>query len=141
MTKQSIGLLAIIEARYHQFDKGYTLENDQQYQMGELATAAVDLIINCRTSLVAHKIVDQVLESHKDNRKEILAHAGALIAAEIDRLSQPGYTVIAINGDELFSQNYRSLKEARKCAAELVSTQGYMSVEIEYNGQSRSCIT
>ena len=96
------GIEIIADERKRQVEEeGYTAEHDAMHVNGELADAAATYAMNkntrsALTSLTYHSMMDGICptwpfdyewwkESPEDRIKE-LAKAGALIAAEIDRL-------------------------------------------------------
>lgn len=88
--------ISIIQAeRLRQInEKGYSIENDEQYSTNELAMAAVAYATPAPLRLYTGERrvpngfpwVANYWKPSPDNRIKELAKAGALIAAEIDRL-------------------------------------------------------
>jgi hypothetical protein len=77
----------------------WTAEHDDQHSKGELAIAAAVLACKCTDAFVdcdkiglGQFVVDPwgLSTKHRGNRKRQLVIAGALIAAEIDRLERLG---------------------------------------------------
>ena len=84
--------MAIAAERAHQVRKGYTLEHDAQHTDGSIAKCAG--LVALRRAAAVHqrsawwkKRSTVVQSKYSTNRIRQLAIAGALIAAEIDRLS------------------------------------------------------
>lgn len=79
----SLGLAAIAEERQRQVvEKGYTPEHDASHTDGELWIAARDLLNNEEESYGCWGLVAK----YADDRVRQLVIAGALVAAEVDRL-------------------------------------------------------
>jgi len=88
------GLLAIIEERQRQIAKGWTPTHDALHDAGEIARAAlVKLAIAALGGEVAQEIVgglwpwEHTFGGDTSDPRKLLAEAGALIAAELDRLA------------------------------------------------------
>lgn len=73
------GVALIEEERIRQFEKGYTLEKDDRYDEGQLRIVAMGVLSGAHDAW-------GILKKHEDDRIQQLVIAGALIAAEIDRL-------------------------------------------------------
>ena len=88
------GLLAIIEERQRQIAKGWTPAHDALHDAGEIARAAlVKLAIAALGGEVAQEIVgglwpwEHTFGGDTSDPRKLLAEAGALIAAELDRIA------------------------------------------------------
>jgi hypothetical protein len=92
ITKSGVELIA--EERQRQIDQeGWTEEHDDQWQGGEMAKAAMaytySRYISSKDVLVLYWPWDKKFWKPKDPIRD-LVRAGALIAAEIDRLQRGG---------------------------------------------------
>ena len=113
--------------RARQLAKGYSSENDMKYQNGELVEAVIQLLTNL---VPENPIALRVYRNHGDNRLCVLAIAGALIAAEIDRLAGSPWIVTVIGGDRTSVFTVKNEQEARSKAAELIQSDLYISVSV-----------
>lgn len=83
---KSPGLVKIVQERRRQVEEeGYDADHDDGYVEGELALAAADLLLEGADPM---NIEDPwgLKARHKGNRIRQLEIAGALVAAELDRL-------------------------------------------------------
>jgi hypothetical protein len=87
------GLLAIVEARFAQIAQGYDAAHDDTHEAnGELAAAAGWFIYSADPE--RHQATkspgwgDKFVAKHRGDQLALLTNAGALIAAEIDRLKR-----------------------------------------------------
>ena len=88
--ERGAGLIAA-ERRRQIVAEGWTAEHDDHHTAGELAIAAASLAVSGTDATIddPHNVDTEwghIVERHADNRLRQLAIAGALIAAEIDRL-------------------------------------------------------
>lgn len=89
------GVELIAAERRHQVDKGYDAAHDDGHANGEMAAVAGDLALNCADCVddfdywpdgAVPAWADPLYYNNRGDRVRMLAVAGALIAAEIDRL-------------------------------------------------------
>lgn len=76
------GVEMIALARLRHAEKGYGAEHDDKHEGGELAIVAAQVIVGGGLD------VWNIQSNHRLDRKQQLAIAGSLIAAEIDRLQR-----------------------------------------------------
>jgi hypothetical protein len=79
------GIDLITRERKKQIAKGYNSKHDEEHDDGSLVTAACTIALNNPISTNAPGWAWQLINKHP-NKLDRLAIAGALIAAEIDRV-------------------------------------------------------
>ena len=85
------GCLLIVEERFRQRTvEGWTAEHDDTHDNGEMAIEAANLAADGTDATVCPEFIDGwgLARKHRGNRIRQLVIAGALIAAEIDRLQR-----------------------------------------------------
>ena len=88
-TKSMTGIELIAEERYDQIRKGWSEKHDDGHTHGELAQVAAIVAANGTDLEIDHDEDDwNIIRKHANDRVHQLAIAGALIAAEIDRLTR-----------------------------------------------------
>lgn len=98
------GVEAIAKARDGQLAQGYDAAHDDEVEgKGQLVAAAAWLVYNARTEGVDYSVTNaprwasQFIDKHRGAPLTLLANAGALIAAEIDRLTRAAHTNAAVD--------------------------------------------
>ena len=88
------GSQRITAERANQLQQGYSIEKDRKHQDGEMVGIAMHLArrekdyVETSVPVWASKLIDGLREKHRCDRIQLLAIAGAFIAAEIDRLQR-----------------------------------------------------
>jgi hypothetical protein len=91
-TNEISGAALIVEERQRQM-KSYTPEHDDKHKYGDLAKAAAELAVNHTDARVVENFerlddIRGLLKKHDHDVVRCLVIAGALIAAEIDRIQR-----------------------------------------------------